>query len=312
MWTRTAVAGPGPLDAVPRELVFGARDSVQRFLVPGLLLAGWIALFGPVYWTAAHRTWTLEDQGHGPLILAVAVWLVWHLRESLDELKSAPNLLAGWPVMASGCALYLLGQALEFPIFQFLSQVFVLAGVLLLYKGWPALRTAWFPVVFLLFMVPLPGMLVDASTQSLKQWISIIVTELFHALGFPISRTGVTISVGQYQLLVADACSGLHSIYSLSALGTLYMYIMRRPSLFHNMAMLLLIIPTAFVANIVRVAILIYITYQYGEEAGRGFLHGFAGMVLLVVSLAILFGADSLLERLSPRPHPDATRGGAA
>ncbi len=302
MWNPRGDVGPGSLDAVLQEQTVEApRESVQRLVGPGLLLAGWLFLFAPVYWTAVDKTWANEDQGHGPLILGVTAWLVWQLRHELTELDSRPHLGAGWFALGLGCALYLLGQALEFPIFQFLSQVPVFAGLMLLYKGTAGLRTAWFPAVFLLFMVPLPGMLVDASTQSLKQSISVVVTELFHVFGYPISRTGVTIAVGQYQLLVADACSGLHSIFSLSALGSLYMYIMRRPGWLHNAIMLALIVPTAYAANIVRVAVLIIITFHAGEEAGRGFLHGFAGMVLLVVSLLILFSVDSLLAKVLPR-----------
>ena len=68
-------------------------------------------------------------------------------------------------------------------------------------------------------MIPLPGIIVDAVTGPLKQWISVIVVELLYDVGYPISRNGVVLTIGQYQMLVADACSGLHSMYSLSALG---------------------------------------------------------------------------------------------
>jgi hypothetical protein len=70
-------------------------------------------------------------------------------------------------------------------------------------------------------MIPLPGIIVDAVTGPLKQWISVIVVELLYGVGYPIARNGVILTIGQYQMLVADACSGLHSMYSLSALGTL-------------------------------------------------------------------------------------------
>ena len=106
------------------------------------------------------------------------------------------------------------------------------------------------------------------------------------------------ITIGQYQMLVADACSGLHSMYSLTALGTLFMYIMARTSRLHNALMLVSILPIAFVANIVRVIALVLITYHLGDEAGQGFLHGAAGMVLMLVALAGFFALDALLARL--------------
>lgn len=94
---------------------------------------------------------------------------------------------------------------------------------------------------------------------------------------------------------VADSCSGLHSMYSLSALGTLFMYIMARKSLLHNAIMLASIPPIAFAANIVRVIVLVLITYHFGAAAGEGFLHGAAGIVLMLVALLLLFALDALL-----------------
>jgi exosortase len=139
---------------------------------------------------------------------------------------------------------------------------------------------------------------VDSITGPLKHWISVIVVELLYNVGYPISRNGVVLTIGQYQMLVADACSGLHSMYSLSALGTLFMYIMRRPSRSHNIIMLVSILPIAFLANMVRVIALVLITYHLGDEAGQGFLHGAAGMVLMLVALAFFFLLDALLARL--------------
>ena len=111
------------------------------------------------------------------------------------------------------------------------------------------------------------------------------------------------LTIGQYQMLVADACSGLHSMFSLSALGTLFMYIMARTSRLHNAIMLASILPIAFVANIVRVIVLVLVTYHLGDEAGQGFLHGAAGMVLMLVALAFFFALDALLVRLFGEPR---------
>jgi exosortase len=133
---------------------------------------------------------------------------------------------------------------------------------------------------------------------------------VLYAAGYPISRTGVILSIGQYQLLVADACSGLHSMFSLSALGTLFMYMMARTSRLHNAIMLAAILPIAFVANIVRVIVLVLVTYHLGDEAGQGFLHGTAGMVLMLVALGILFALDALL-RVVLREKPSRPAAGA-
>jgi exosortase len=150
-------------------------------------------------------------------------------------------------------------------------------------------------------MIPLPGILVDAITAPLKQWIATLVVNALYWVGYPIAQSGVIISIGQYQLEVANACSGLHSMYSLSALGTLFMYIMGRKSLLHTVIMLASILPIAFAANIVRVATLVLVTYYFGDAAGQGFLHGAAGMLLMLVALAFFFFLDAVLDKVLPR-----------
>jgi len=262
------------------------------------VLAGFAAMYGPLYFTAATGLWQTDDHAHGALVLGVIVWLFWRIHRPLIELPAKPAPLAGWLLFAFGLLVYLVGRVVGISIFEFGSQPFVVVGVLLLIRGPAALRPAWFPLFYFIFMIPLPGILVDAITGPLKQWISAIVVELLYDVGYPISRTGVVITIGQYQMLVADACSGLHSMYSLSALGTLFMYIMARASPMHNALMLASILPIAFIANIVRVVVLVLITYHFGDEAGQGFLHGAAGMVLMLVALAGFFALDALLARL--------------
>jgi exosortase len=158
-------------------------------------------------------------------------------------------------------------------------------------------------------MIPLPGPLVDALTGPLKHWISVIAEQVLYVAGSPISRDGVTLTIGQYEMLVADACSGLHSMFSLSALGVLFMYMAARTSVLHNGLMLASILPIAFAANIVRVMILVLITYHFGDAAGQGFLHGAAGVVLMMVSLAVLLVVDGVLARVIPaRSQGSGTR----
>ena len=271
-----------------------------------LALAGFAAMYVPIYWWAAQGIWQTDDHGHGPIILAVIVWLFWTVHKPILELPAQPSPVLGWSVFILGLLVYVAGRAFQITIFEMGSQLFVAAAVLLLLKGKAALRLAWFPVLYFVFMVPLPGMLVDAVTGPLKAWISDIVEKVLHTVGYPISRTGVIISIGQYQLQVADACSGLHSMFSLSALGTLFMYIMARKSRLHNAIMLAAILPIAFIANIIRVIVLVLVTYHFGDEAGQGFLHGAAGMVLMIAALLFFFLLDFILEKALDRPSKQA------
>jgi exosortase B len=175
-------------------------------------------------------------------------------------------------------------------------------GVLLLYLGSDAVRLLWFPLAFLAFMVPIPEAILDAVTGPLKQSVSLLAEGILYAAGYPVGRTGVMLTVGQYQLLVADACSGLNSMYSLTALGLLYLYLMGHAGFTRNALLIAAILPIAFVANVVRVIFLVLITYHFGDAAGQGFIHGFSGMVLFVVALLSLILLDSALGMVFRRP----------
>jgi exosortase B len=275
--------------------------QAQRPLQPWLWVAlGVAALYLPSYWNAAQGLWQTDEFGHAPLILGITAWLFWQSRHAVDQAPDALRSGSGWLLLALGLALYALGRAAGVSSVEFASQVFVASAVLLLLKGSQGLRAAWFPVFYLVFMVPLPGTVVDALTEPLKHWISILVVDVLHALGYPIGRSGVMITVGRYELLVADACSGLNSMFSLAALGALFIHIMGRKGRLHTALLVLAIVPIAFAANIVRVVSLVLITYHFGDAAGQGFLHGAAGIVLMLVALLAFFALDWCLTRWLP------------
>lgn len=268
-----------------------------------IAIGGLLAMYLPSYWAAAGDLWQTDEFGHAPLVLSIALWLFWQAREAINRAVQRPQLALGWAVLGLGALLYLFGRVFQVSSVEFLSQPIVVVAMFLLLQGPAGLRAAWFAILFLVFMVPLPATLVDAATGPLKQWISALVVDLLGAAGYPIGRTGVIISIGQYQLLVADACSGLNSMMSLSALGTLFVFITGRESRWHNAAMVAAIIPIAFVANIVRVVVLVLVTYHLGDEAGQGFLHGAAGLMLMVIALTLLFALDTGLRYLAQHPR---------
>jgi exosortase B len=256
---------------------------------------GLIALYIPTYVELARTIWASEAQAHGPIILGVALWFFWKLRIAIHNM-AAISARTGWPVFIFGLLLYILGRSQDILLFEVGSQILVVSGLLLILRGWAALRAAWFPLFFLLFMIPLPGAVVDALTLPMKMAVSYVAEHVLYWVGYPISRTGVILQIGQYKLLVADACAGLHTLFTLEALGLLYLNIIQRDSLFRNVTLAILIVPISFAANVIRVIVLTLITYHFGDEAGQGFLHGFAGMVLFLSALLLIIGVDSLLQ----------------
>jgi exosortase B len=204
-------------------------------------------------------------------------------------------------LLIAGLVVYILGNILDIRTLEIGALAPILAGTLLAMRGWPGLRKYWFMLLFIVYLIPLPGVFVDAVTGPLKQHISTIAEQILYLAGYPIARSGVVLTIGQYQLLVADACSGLNSMFSISAIGLLYLYMMGYKNWLHIGLILASLLPIAFCANILRVMFLVLVTYHFGDEAGQGFLHGFSGMVLFVVALLILLVLDALLIRIFKR-----------
>lgn len=265
------------------------------------VLIGFVLMYVPTYLALANTVWASEEQGHGPIILAISAWLAWRRREKFVELPdNAASAIPGSLLVGFGVLLYVFGRTQQLDSFEVLSQIFVTAGVVHLIKGGAGLRVMAFPILFTLFMVPLPSMMVQVVTTPLKAAVSYVAEAIMYAIGYPIARSGVILSVGPYQLLVADACAGLNSMFTLEALGLLYMNLMGYTSPLRNILLAAVLIPVSFCANVVRVIILILITYHFGDEAGQGFVHGFAGMVLFIVALLLMLVVDKIIGSFLP------------
>ncbi len=260
------------------------------------VLVGIGMLFIPTIVDLSRTLWRNDDQVHGPIVLTVALYLFWSLRQNVIDAPIAPKPWVGWPLLITGLLIYTLGRAQGLAIFEIGSLLLILPGVMLLMRGNKGLIAVWFPIFFLFFMIPLPGPIVDALTMPMKVAVSYVTENILYNFGYPISRNGVILHMGQYQLLVADACAGLHTLFSLEALGLLYLHIVKHESWTRNTILAILIIPISFTANVIRVVTLTLVTYYFGDEAGQGFIHGFAGMLLFITALMLIIATDSVLR----------------
>jgi exosortase B len=265
------------------------------------LVAGVALLFIPSMIQLASEVWSTEAGVHGPIVLATGVWLVIRAWPGVKDLIRPGGPGIGWAGLVAALLLYVGGRALSFISLEIAGVIGVLLSIAWLFVGPEVLKKLWFPIFYLCFLIPLPGWLIDAVTAPLKEFISVSATSMLRAIGYPVAREGVTIYIAQYQLLVEDACAGLNSIVSLTSISLFYIYLLHNASWRYSLFLVAWILPAAIVANLVRVIMLVLITYHFGNAAAQGFLHSTAGLIMFVVALLFIFAIDKLMDPIRMR-----------
>jgi exosortase len=265
------------------------------------LLVGLGSLAIPTIAALGRQTWTTEAGAHGPIVLAVGSWL---LVRGLGDAKQAVkpgSLVLTLAGLVFSLAVYVFGRAFDFISLEVAGLYGAAVSLLYSRVGLRALGAIWFPVGYLAFLIPPPGWLIDEITAPLKQFVSWAAMAILSPAGIPVSREGVTIFVGSYQLLVEDACSGMNSMIGLIAVSLIYIYLLRGSHLRYAGILTAATIPIAVLGNIIRIITLILLTYFFGDEVAQGFLHETAGLFLFVVDLALVFAADRILWQVLPK-----------
>lgn len=285
---------PWRKSSAPHENPSGASRLVTLIV----LAAGVAAIALPTLLFVAEESWSTERGSHGPIVLFTGVWLLWRQWPAAKSIARPPNGVVVGIMLAISLALYVFAKVTQIIELEGYFMYACLLVVLYSMVGWPAMKRMWFPLCYLLFIFPPPESIVDAATLRMKMALSEAAVGILHLVGYPIGGEGVRIYIGQYELLVAAACSGLNSIISLSSISLFYIYIRHQAQWRYAAMLVLLIVPIALLANFVRVILLILVTYHFGEAAAQGFLHNFAGIVMFTVALATIYLADEAIRRL--------------
>ena len=261
-------------------------------IVPGLLLAV------PTFVRLGQQVWTKEIGAQGPIVLATGAWLLWRRWAAMTaEAKPGPVWLTMLGVVVS-LSIYVFGRAYDFMSLEALGLYGF--GLSLLHDrfGLKSMLANWFPLFYLGFLLPAPGWLIDEITAPLKLLVTTLATAIVDPTGIPIMQQGVTMTVGPYQLLVEDACSGMNSLIGLVSITLFYIYLLRNASWRYSLFLVTLIIPIAIAANVMRIIILILLTYFFGDAVGQSFLHVTSGLLLFALSLLLMFAIDSTAQRV--------------
>ncbi len=259
------------------------------------LLVGLFSLLLPTIYSLSTGLWQETEHAHSFALLALLAWMFWQKWSAYEAIDKKPHYGLAFLLLIPTLAAYVLGRSQDIVMLEVGAFISILISLILIDRGWRAVRFYWFPLFFIVFLIPLPSAVVDLLTGALKNQVSAVAEMILYNAGYPIARTGVVLSVGQYQLLVADACSGLNSMFSLLTVGCLYAYLVGDGGKLRNAILVFAALPIAFAANVIRVMALILLTYHFGAEAGQGFAHDFAGILLFAVALVAIFALDKFL-----------------
>lgn len=286
-----------------------SKLNLKADLVPWLLrswpvLLGLILVAFPTFSYIATQSWTTEQGSHGPLVLASGGWLLFNQWRQVSHLQVRPPLWQVIVVIVPLLVLYAVARIAAVIEIEVYALYFVMVATLFAFVGHEVMKRLWFPIFYLIFVVPLPDTLVSFFTNPLKIWISSTAVSVLYALGYPIASAGVTIQIGQYQLLVAAACAGLNSLITLSALTVFYVYLTHRSNWKYMLLLSAAVVPVAIFSNFMRVLILILLTYYAGEAAAQGFLHNFSGLFTFAIALATIYLIDIAGQKLMRKTPP--------
>lgn len=272
-------------------------DAFGRYLA---LAIGFAIMAGPTLVSLGQQSWSTELGAHGPIVLATGIWL---LSTSLPKgaLRTGPLGWRGLPLVLLAMPVYAFGRAYDFISLEAFAVFVAMLGIAWRILRPEAIRTVGFPLLYFGFLIPPPGWVVDTVTAPLQHFISWIVTHGLKLLGYPIANSGVAITIGPYQMLVEQACSGMNSIVGLTAIMMFYIYVLHHSHWRYALLLMLLILPVAVFTNLLRVTALVLITHYFGEAAAQGFLHTTTGIALFAVALVLTIGLDVALRAIIRR-----------
>lgn len=265
-------------------------------LIAGLL----IFLYQDVLWGMGSDWNNNPDYSHGFLVPFLSAYFIWERWGALTtEEKPAPSVW-GIGLLAVGLFSLVVGLIGAELYVQRMSLIVVLSGVVLLILGWKYLWLLSLPIGFLIFMIPLPAIVVNMIAFPLQLFAAQTATFCLFSLGIPVLREGNLIMLAHTTLEVAEACSGLRSLLSLLALGTVYGYF-SQDVMWKRWLLVILSIPIAIIANAARVTGTGILAHYFGAESAEGFYHTFEGWLVFVVAFVLLFICGVILGKIGRR-----------
>ncbi len=299
-------------------MIKSALTELKDFVPRPPVVIGWLVLAGALCLAYSSsvafliQKWQEPDYGHGFFVPLFSVVLLWLRREMIRPL---PNRGSWWGLafIALAAAMYCGGTYFHVLRLAPISILPCSAGIVLLTGGWRAMRWAWPSLVFLIFMIPLPGFLDVALRHPLQRIGTIISVYVIQTLGIPAVAQGNVIQLTEGQLGVVEACSGIRMLMLFFAICIGAVFVLRC-AMWEKIVIVISAIPIAVFSNVTRITVtaILYETARkwpdvISTETADWFFHDMAGLLMMPLALLLLWGEMILFSKLLLEPVAKST-----
>lgn len=246
------------------------------------------------------QNWSEDDNfSHGFLIPFIAAYMIWQKKEKLSTRDIVPSTL-GLFVLFMAMAMHIVGNIGAELFTMRLSIVITIFGVSIFIAGWKWTKEISIPILYLLFMIPIPAIIWNKIAFPLQLFAATLSTGVIQVLGITVLREGNILHLTNTTLEVVDACSGLRSLTSLLALSAAFAYLLPLKNL-NKWVLFFSAIPIAVGVNILRLTVTALMAIYIGPETAHGFLHDMSGMIIFVVAFVLLYLFSTILSKIENR-----------
>lgn len=293
-----------------------ARDAEEAAVtapsVLGLSTALWqasllVILIGILYYKIINGLvvqWLQDpNYSHGFFVPLFCLWVTWKDR---DRLAAAPiaKSWAGLPIILASLAILVLGVLGAENFLSRTSLLFLVAGLIIYFRGWRWFRILLFPWIALFLMIPIPSIIFNQIALPLQFQASALASNLLGFIGIPVLREGNVIHLPSLTLDVVEACSGLRSLVSLITLAVIYGYLFETRTL-RRVILVILAVPIAVFANAFRIMGSGFLGEYWSPDKAEGFFHLFSGLLIFGVSFSLLLILHIVMTKIIPKTAPE-------
>ncbi|RKX26317.1 MAG: exosortase [Candidatus Zixiibacteriota bacterium] len=267
--------------------------SIRQLLIPFI---GLVLVYLPALFDLVKDWWEDPNYSHGFLIPIVSIALIWKRKDTLGDIPQSTDR-RGLVLLLFSIVLFVVANgSAEYFTLRF-SFVLALFGLTLYLLGSKITRAVWFPLFFLLFMIPIPYVIYYAITFPMQTLATKITVVVLNTIGMNAVRQGNIIHITEHTLEVAEACSGIRSLVSLLALSAIYAYTSQKRFIAQAF-LFLLTIPIAIAGNVFRVLVTAVVVAVISEQVTEEPFHSIMGLLVFVVAFILLFICGFILRKV--------------